>query len=93
MEDEEYSLTEQGVSKTPAGQYMLTEKGHDAVDEMIAFPEIEAENYKQLINKKFFSKRALTRHKLGLHNRWRSRWILHFILRRRISQHYFSNPF
>jgi hypothetical protein len=65
VEDDEYSLTEQGVSKRPGGQYMLTEKGHDAVDEMVAFPEIESENYKQIVNKKFFGKRALAHHKLA----------------------------
>jgi DNA-binding HxlR family transcriptional regulator len=63
-EDDEYSLTEQGVSKRPSGQYMLTEKGHDAVDEMIAFPEIESKNYKEEVNRKFFGEAAVQRHKL-----------------------------
>lgn len=30
-EDDEYLLNEQGVSKRPGGQYVLTEKGHNAV--------------------------------------------------------------
>lgn len=64
IEDDDYSLTEIGVSKRAGGQYALTDKGHAAVDEMIAFPEITLENYKQIANKKFFSKSALARHKL-----------------------------
>jgi len=63
-EDDEYSLSEQGVSKKPGGQYKLTEKGQDAVDEMIAFPEIESENYKEEVNSKFFGQSAVQRHKL-----------------------------
>jgi hypothetical protein len=63
-EDDEYSLNEQGVSKKPSGQYILIEKGHDAVDELIAFPEIKSENYKEEANKKFFGQGAVTRRKL-----------------------------
>ena len=48
------------VSKKSGGQYRLTEKGHDAVDEMIAFPEIESENYKAEVNKNFLGKTRLT---------------------------------
>jgi DNA-binding HxlR family transcriptional regulator len=62
--DDEYSLTENGASRKAGGQYMLTEKGHDALGEMLAFPEIKSENYQQIVNKKFFSKRAFARHKL-----------------------------
>jgi hypothetical protein len=63
-EDDEYLLSEHGVSKRPGGQYELTEKGHDAVDELIFFPEIKADNYKEKIDKKFHSKRAYRRNKL-----------------------------
>lgn len=63
--DDEYSLTEGGVSRKAGGQYMLTEKGHDALGEMLAFPETRSENYQQIVNKKFFSKGALARHKLA----------------------------
>lgn len=63
-EDDNYLLSEQGVSKSPSGLYKLTEKGHDAVDEMIAFPEIESKNYKAEVNEKFFGKAAVRRHKL-----------------------------
>ncbi len=59
--EEEYLFNKQGVSKKLGGQYALTGKGHDAVDEMIEFPEIEAENYKD----KLFGKDALTRHKIA----------------------------
>ncbi len=62
--DDEYSLSESGVSKQPSEQYMLTEKGHNAVYQMIVFPEIKLENYREIIDKKFFSKKALTRRKL-----------------------------
>ena len=57
-EDDEYLLSEQGVSKRPGGKYALIEKGHDAVDELIFFPEIKADNYKEKIDQKFHSKRA-----------------------------------
>ena len=63
-QDDEYLLTESGVSKRPGGQYMLTEKGHNAVYQMIAFPEIKSENYREIVDKKFFSKKALIRRKL-----------------------------
>ena len=62
--ENDYLLSEQGVSKKLGGQYRLTEKGHDAVDEMIAFPEIESKNYKEEINEKFFGAAAVRRHKL-----------------------------
>jgi hypothetical protein len=64
-EDDEYFLSEQGVSKRPGGQYMLTEKGHDAVGELIFFPEIKSDNYKEKIDEKFHSKRAYQRNKLA----------------------------
>jgi DNA-binding HxlR family transcriptional regulator len=48
-QDDEFLLTETGVSKRPIGQYALTEKGHNAVDEMLAFPEITAENYREKV--------------------------------------------
>ena len=63
-EDEEYSLTEQGVTKKKGGQYRLTEKGKDAVSEMIVYPEIESDNYKQKIDQKFHSPQALRRRKI-----------------------------
>jgi hypothetical protein len=59
--EDDYLLSEQGVSKSPSGQYRLTEKGHDAVDEMIVFPEIESDNYRQ----KFFGKSGLAHRKLA----------------------------
>jgi len=62
--EDDYLLSEEGVSKKLGGQYRLNEKGQDAVDEMIAFPEIEAENYKEEVNKKFFGRSAVQRHKL-----------------------------
>jgi hypothetical protein len=46
-EDDDYLLNEQGFSKRPGGQYVLTEKGHNAVDELIFFPEIKFDNYKK----------------------------------------------
>ncbi len=63
--DDEFLLTEAGVSKRPGGQYTLTEKGRDAVDEMLAFPEITAENYTEKVTQQYFSKNALTRRKLA----------------------------
>ena len=63
-EDDQYSLTEQGVSRKAGGQYKLNEKGFDAVNEMIAFPEIESANYKEKVDEKFHSKRSLQRFKL-----------------------------
>lgn len=63
-EDDEYLLNEQGVSKRLGGQYVLTEKGHNAVDELIFFPEIKFDNYKEKIHEKFHSKRAHQRNKL-----------------------------
>jgi hypothetical protein len=62
--EDEFLLSEQGVSKRPAGQYILTEKGHDAVNELVCFPEIKSENYKEVIDEKFHSKHALQRNKL-----------------------------
>jgi hypothetical protein len=58
--EDSYSLTEEGVSKKPSGRYMLTERGHDAIEEMIDFPELESENYK-----KFFGKSGLAQRKLA----------------------------
>jgi hypothetical protein len=63
-EDDEYLLSEQGVSKRLGGQYMLTEKGHNAVDELIFFPEIKSDNYEEKIDQKYHSKRAHQRNKL-----------------------------
>ncbi len=40
------------VFKTFSDQYILTEEGHDTVEEMIAFPEIESDNF----NEKMFNK-------------------------------------
>ncbi len=37
------------VSKQSDLQYKLTEKGHYVLDEMIAFPELESDNYKQKV--------------------------------------------
>ena len=42
----------------------LLRGGHAAVDELIFFPEIKADNYKEKIDKKFHSKRAYQRNKL-----------------------------
>lgn len=39
------------VTKQPDLQYSLTEKGHYVLDEMIAFPELESEDYSQKIRK------------------------------------------
>jgi hypothetical protein len=64
-EEDEYSLTERGVSVKASGQYQLTEKGHDSVSDMIAYPEIKADNYKEKIEEKFHSKQAYQRHKLA----------------------------
>jgi DNA-binding HxlR family transcriptional regulator len=63
-ESDEYLLSEQGVSKKPGGQYKLTEKDQDAINEMIAFPEIKSENYKEEVNRKYFSQKAVNRLKL-----------------------------
>jgi predicted transcriptional regulator len=63
-EDEEYSLTEQGVTKKRGGQYRLSEKGKDAVSQMIIYPEIETDYYKQKIDQKFHSPQALRRRKI-----------------------------
>jgi len=63
-EYDEYLLSEQGVSKKPGGKYRLTEKGQDAVNEMVALPEIKSENYKEEINRKYFSQKAVSRRKL-----------------------------
>jgi hypothetical protein len=49
--DEDYSPSKEGVLKTFSDQYMLTEEGHNAVDEMIAFPEIESDNYNNTLDK------------------------------------------
>jgi len=42
---------EQLVIKQADLQYALTEKGHYVLDEMIAFPELESDGYKQKIRK------------------------------------------
>ena len=63
-EDEEYRLTEQGVTKKAGGQYQLTEKGLDAVNELIVYPEIKADDYKQKIDEKFHSPQAYQRRKI-----------------------------
>jgi hypothetical protein len=55
VKDENYSLPKEDALKTPSDQYMLTEEGHDAIDDMIAFPEIESDNY----NEKMFDKNGL----------------------------------
>ena len=39
------------VSKQADLQYSLTEKGHYVLDEMIAFPELESDGYRQKIRK------------------------------------------
>ena len=39
------------ISKQADLQYSLTEKGHYVLDEMIAFPELESDGYKQKIRK------------------------------------------
>ena len=62
--DDEYLLSEQGVSKKPGGRYKLTERGQDAINEMIAFPEIKSENYKEEVNRKYFSQKAVNHRKL-----------------------------
>jgi hypothetical protein len=49
--DEDYSLPKEGVLKIVSDQYMLTEEGHDAVDKMIAYPEIESDNYNKMFDK------------------------------------------
>jgi len=46
VKDDEYSLPKKGVSEMLGEQYMLTEEGHDALDEMIAYPELESDNYR-----------------------------------------------
>jgi hypothetical protein len=47
VKDDDYSPPKEDALKTFSDQYMLTEEGHDAVDEMIAFPEIESDNYNE----------------------------------------------
>ncbi len=51
VKDDEYSLPKEGDLKTLSDQYMLTEEGHDLVDEMVAFPEIESDNYNEMLDK------------------------------------------
>ena len=65
IEDDQYLVTDQGVTKKPGGQYRLTESGHDIVRDMIAYPEILAENYEERIREDYFSKRAYRRHKIA----------------------------
>jgi hypothetical protein len=63
--EDTFLLIEQGVSKRPGGQYMLIEKGVDAVNELVCFPEIKSEDYKEKIEQKFHSQQALRRRVLG----------------------------
>lgn len=51
VKDDQYLLPKKGVSQAFGEQYMLTEKGHDTLDEMIAYPEIESDNYNELFDK------------------------------------------
>jgi hypothetical protein len=62
--EDTFLLTEQGVSKRPGGQYILTEKGIDAVNELVCFPEIKSEKYREKINEKYHSRQSLRRRKL-----------------------------
>jgi hypothetical protein len=62
--EDDYSLSEQGVTKRAGGQYKLTEKGIAAVSEMIAYPEIASENYQEKIEKNFHSEQAIQRNKI-----------------------------
>lgn len=47
VKDDPYPLPKENVSETLSEQYMLTEEGHDALDEMIASPELESDDYKE----------------------------------------------
>jgi hypothetical protein len=58
--EDQYILSESGVSKNEGGRYVLTEKGHDALGEMLGFPEITRENY----NPDVMDKGTFNRHKL-----------------------------
>jgi hypothetical protein len=60
----EFILNEQGVTKKAGGLYKLTERGYYAVNELIAFPELQSDNYAERVEKKFFSKRAQRKHRL-----------------------------
>jgi hypothetical protein len=51
VKDDQYLLPQKGVSQVFGDQYMLTEEGHDALDELIAYPEIESDNYKEIFDK------------------------------------------
>ena len=51
VKDDPYLLPQKGVSQVFGDQYMLTEGGHDALDELIAYPEIESDNYKEIFDK------------------------------------------
>jgi hypothetical protein len=61
VKDEDYSLPKEDVLKTLSDQYMLTEEGHDAVNEMIAHPEIESDNY----NEEMFDKNGQPKQNLS----------------------------
>ncbi len=58
---DKYELGENGVAKTFGGQYVLTEKGKDALGEMMAFPELKSKNYANAVNEEYFSQKAVTR--------------------------------
>jgi DNA-binding transcriptional ArsR family regulator len=62
--EDHYAVTDQGVLRKTGGKYTLTEKGYSVVRQMIAYPEIIGEDYREKVHEKFRSKQAHERRRI-----------------------------